>query len=153
MSDAHVRSPGFKDRTPKIFLINLLNSSVLHCVERPYYSPWFSTMDPRGQSNRTEHVISEHCDKMEIEQLEGIPGDQHDQKGDNGVSEEALGTNLPKSYWYSPGFIGTIIVSIPKKLEHSHSATSIIFPPGILSWKQCIFRWVGVPTDDSIADQ
>lgn len=26
------------------------------------------------------------------------------------INEDALGTNLPKNYYYSPGFIGTIVV-------------------------------------------
>lgn len=27
------------------------------------------------------------------------------------INEDALGTNLPKNYYWSPGFIGTIMVS------------------------------------------
>ena len=35
------------------------------------------------------------------------------------IDEDALGTNLPKHYYRSPGFIGTVIVSQPTAFDPS----------------------------------
>jgi hypothetical protein len=47
----------------------------------------------RSMNNAADHHVAIHTDTYDID-------------------EDALGNNLPKNYYMSPGFIGTVVVSM-----------------------------------------
>lgn len=64
-------------------------------------------------------IETRSAEKPELEMAENAglkhesPETTHNQTFD--ISPEALGTNLPPNYYYSPRFVGTVIVSHPVK--------------------------------------
>ena len=60
--------------------------------DEKYVGPTVAAVDHVAQSDQGEHTrIAIHTDTYDI-------------------SEDTLGRNLPKRYWWSPGFIGTVLV-------------------------------------------
>ena len=58
-----------------------------------------------GKSEIMVHEDTQHAEHGPVGDHIAIHTETYD------IDEDALGTNLPKRYYWSPGFIGTVVVS------------------------------------------